>query len=112
MKKGDMVCSKDKSVVGVVIDLSVPFNDVTIAILWDDSPLEQRCKYVTLHYDNVILLPKGTLIREILYNGKVLKCEYESYDSEEGMIIGKDNHNLIILGGEQYEFIFKDDEVK
>ena len=112
MKKGDLVCSKDKSVVGVVIEFCHTLSNVTIAVLWNEPPTAQGCKTFTLHNDNVILLPKGTLIREILYNGKVLKCEYESYDSEEGMIIGKDNHNLIILGGEQYEFIFKDDDIE
>lgn len=109
MKKGDLVCSKDKSVVGVVIDFVHTLQNVTIAVLWNEPPTAQGCKTFTLHNDNVILLPKGTLIRKTLHNGKVLECEYESYNNNEGMIIGKDNHNLIILGNEQYDFIFKDD---
>lgn len=112
MKKGDLVCSKDKSVVGVVIEFCHTLSNVTIAVLWNEPPTAQGCKTFTLHNDNVILLPKGTLIRETLHNGKVLECEYESYNNNEGMIIGKDNHNLIILGNEQYEFIFKDDDIE
>ena len=62
MKKGDLVCSKDKSVVGVVIDFSISLRNVTIAVLWNEPPTAQGCKTFTLHNDNVILLPKGTII--------------------------------------------------
>lgn len=110
MKKGDLVCSKDKSVVGVVIDFVSALQNVTIAVLWNEPPTAQGCKTFTLHNDNVILLPKGTIIRELNDNGKYLECEYDSYDHKKGIIYGKDNHNLLILGCENYEFIFKDDE--
>lgn len=109
MKKGDLVCSKDKSVVGVVIDFTPTLHNVTIAVLWNEPPTAQGCKTFVLHNDNVILLPKGTIIRELNDNGKHLECEYERYDNEKGIIYGKGN-NLIILGCEEYEFIFKDDE--
>lgn len=110
MKKGDLVCSKDKSVVGVVIDFVSTMRNVTIAVLWNKYPTAQGCKTFTLHNDNVILLPKGTIIREVNDNGKYLECEYESYNHDKGIIYGKDSHNLVIIGCEEYEFIFKDDE--
>ena len=110
MKKGDLVCSKDKSVVGVVIDFTPTMQNVTIAVLWNDPPNAQGCKTFTLHEDNIMLLPKGTIIRELKDHGKYLECEYEYYDHTKGIIYGKDNNNLIILGCEEYEFIFKDDE--
>lgn len=110
MKKGDLVCSKDKSVVGVVTDFVSTFHSVTIAVLWNEPPTAQGCKTFTLHNDNVILLPKGTIIRELCENGKYLECEYESYNHKNGIIYGKNSHNLSILGCEEYEFIFKDDE--
>lgn len=111
MKKGDLVCSKDKSVVGVVIDFKQTLQNVTIAVLWNEPPTAQGCKMFTLHNDNVILLPKGTIIRELNDNGKYLECEYERYDHKNGIIYGKNNHRLIILDGEEYEFIFKEDDV-
>lgn len=111
MTKGDLVCSKDKSVVGIVIDFTPTLQNVTIAVLWNESPIAQGCKTFTLHNDNAMLLPKGTIIRELNDNGKYLECEYESYDHRKGIIYGKDSHNLLILGCENYEFIFKDDDV-
>lgn len=112
MKKGDLVCSKDKTIVGVVIDFSLTLQNVTIGVLWNEPPTAQGCKTFTLHNDNVILLPKGTIIREVCDNGNYLECEYEAYDNKKGMILGKDNHNLIVMGNEQYEFIFKDDDIE
>ena len=112
MKKGDLVCNKDKTVVGVVVDFSLTLHNVTIAVIWNEPPTAQGCKTFTLHNDNVILLPKGTIIREVCDNGNYLECEYEAYDNKKGMILGKDNHNLIVMGNEQYEFIFKDDDIK
>ena len=111
MKKGDLVCSKDKSVVGVVIEFSYMLRNVTIAVLWNEPPTAQGCKTFTLHNDNVILLPKGTIIRE-LHDKDYTECEYDHYDHEKGMIYGKDNNNLIILGDEQYEIIFNDEDIE
>ena len=113
MKKGDLVCSKDKSVVGVAIDFSYMMRNVTIAVLWSEPPTAQGCKTFTLHNDNVILLPKGTIIRELYDNGKHVECHYDHYDSKKGIIY--DEHklcNLVILGNETFEFIFNDDNVE
>lgn len=111
MKKGDLVCSKDKSVVGVVIDFSISLRNVTIAVLWNEPPTAQGCKTFTLNNDNVILLPKGTIIREMHKNGNYIECHYKSYDSKKGIIY--DEHsacgNIVILGNETFEFIFNDD---
>lgn len=112
MKKGDLVCSKDKTVVGVVVDFSLTLHNVTIAVLWNEPPTAQGCRTFTLHNDNVILLPKGTIIREVCDNGNYLECKYEAYDNKKGMILGENNCNLVILGNEQYEFIFKDDDIE
>lgn len=110
MKKGDIVCSKDKSIVGVVIEMSVPFNNVTIAVLWNEPPSAQGCKTFTLHYDNVKPLPKGTIIREKYKTGKYLECKYERYDNKKGIIYGEEGtNNLVILGDETFEVIFNDD---
>lgn len=113
MKKGDLVCSKDKSVVGVVMEFSHTLSNVTIAVLWQEYPTAQGCKTFTLHNDNVILLPKGTIIRELHKDGKYLECTYDHYDNKKGIIYDYYNIiNLVVLGNEQYEFIFKDDDVE
>lgn len=108
MKKGDLVCSKDKSVVGVVTDLSYMLRNVTIAVLWNEPPTAQGCKTFTLHNDNVILLPRGT---------KVIKHDdsitYRRYDAETGVIHGDVGcFTVLDLDGTcTLEFIFKDDDV-
>lgn len=87
MKKGDLVCSKDKSVVGVVIDFVSTMQSVTIAVLWNEYPTAQGCKTFTLHNDNVILLPRGTKVIKHVKN-KTETTLYRSYDSETGIIHG------------------------
>lgn len=87
MKKGDLVCSKDKSVVGVVIDFVPTMQDVTIAVIWNEPPTAQGCKTFTLRNDNVILLPKGTKVIKHFkkYDSSIT---YIRYDSVTGIIHG------------------------
>lgn len=87
MKKGDLVCSKDKSVVGVVIDFVPTMRNVTIAVLWNEYPTAQGCKTFTLHNDNVILLPRGTKVIKRSGN-KTETTLYRHYDSITGIIHG------------------------
>lgn len=87
MKKGDLICSKDKSVVGVVIDFIPTMQNVTIAVLWSEPPTAQGCKTFTLHNDNVILLPKGTKVIKHFkkYDDSIT---YRRYDAVTGIIHG------------------------
>lgn len=87
MKKGDLVCSKDKSVVGVVIDFVPTMRNVTILVLWNKYPTAQGCKTFTLHNDNVILLPRGTKVIKHFKN-KTETTLYRRYDSITGIIHG------------------------
>lgn len=87
MKKGDLVCSKDKSVVGVVIDFVPTMRNVTILVLWNEPPTAQGCKTFTLHNDNVILLPRGTKVIKHFKN-KTETTLYRRYDSTTGIIHG------------------------
>lgn len=87
MKKGDLVCSKDKSVVGVVIDFVPTMHNVTILVLWNEYPTAQGCKTFTLHNDNVILLPRGTKVIKHFKN-KTETILYRRYDSITGIIHG------------------------
>lgn len=103
MKKGDLVCSKDKSVVGVVIDFVHTLHAVTIAVLWNEPPTAQGCKTFTLRNDNVILVPKGTVF---VANDK--ECEYERYDSVTGIIHGKGDY-ISVVDNNITDVIFNDD---
>lgn len=87
MKKGDLVCNKDKSVVGVVIDFVPTMRNVTILVLWNKPPTAQGCKIFTLHNDNVILLPRGTKVIKHFEN-KTETTLYRRYDSITGIIHG------------------------
>lgn len=87
MKNGDLVCSKDKSVVGVVIDFVPTMRNVTILVLWNEPPNAQGCKTFTLHNDNVILLPRGTKVIKHCKN-KTETTLYRHYDSTTGIIHG------------------------
>lgn len=103
MKKGDLVMSKDKSVVGVVIEFSYIMRNVTIAVVWNDPPSAQGCKCFTLHNDNVALVPQGTVFKT-----KDKECEYERYDSVTGIIHGKGDY-ISAVDNVITDVIFKDD---
>lgn len=103
MKKGDLVMSKGKSVVGVVMDFSYTMRNVTIAVVWNDPPSAQGCKYFTLHNDNVILVPQGTVF---VANDK--ECEYDRYDSVTGLIHGKGDY-ISVVDNNITDVIFNDD---
>lgn len=113
MKIGDMVCSKDRSVVGVVADTSISFNNVTLAVIWNEPPTAQGCKYFVINKENIEPLPKGTIIREKHKNGTYIECHYKSYDSKKRIIYDEYNiGNIVILGDETFEFIFKEDDIE
>ena len=83
MKKGNMVSSKDHSIVGVIIDECTTFNNVTLAVFWNEPPTAQGCNTFIIHKDNIEPLPRGTIIRQTLDNGKCLECKYDRYDSKK-----------------------------
>lgn len=113
MKKGDMVCSKDKSIVGVIIDFVPTMQNVTLAVLWNKPPTAQGCKTFVIHEDNIEPLPKGTIIKQITSNGNYLKCKYNGYDNKRHIIYDADDeHNLLVLGDETYDFTFIDDNIE
>lgn len=103
MKKGDLVCSKDKSVVGVVSDISFTFNNVTIAVVWNEPPTAQGCKSFVVNKENIEALPKGTIIKS-----HKLKCEYERYDSTTGVIHGRGDY-ISAVDNVITDVIFNDD---
>lgn len=111
MKKGDLVCSKDKTVVGVVVDFSLTLHNVTIAVLWNKPPKAQGCKTFALHNDNVILLPRGTKVTKHFKHGTTDTISYDYYDSVTGIIHGdSDCFTAVDLDGTcRLEFEFMGD---
>lgn len=114
MKKGDLVCSKDKSVVGVVVDFSLTLHNVTIAVLWNEPPTAQGCKTFTLHNDNVILLPKGTKVIKHFKHGTTSTILYDYYEDLTGVIHGDTGcFTAVYLDGKcDLEFEFVDDDIE
>ncbi len=112
LEKGMLVCSRDKEIVGVIIDMSQITNNVTIAVLWNNPPTAQGCKTFVLHKENVIPLPQGTIIRQTLDNGEYLECKYKRYDNKRGIIYDEEGKNNLCLGispYETYDIIFSDE---
>lgn len=112
LEKGELVCSRDKEVVGVIIDMSQIMNNVTIAVLWNTPPTAQGCTTFVLHKENVIPLPQGTIIRQVFENGKYLECKYKRYDNKRGIIFDEDcKHDLCVntSHNDKYDIIFSDD---
>lgn len=110
LDKNMLVCSKDFDIVGVIVDSNATLNNVTIAVLWNDYNTATGCKTFVMHCDNVMELPKGTIIREMRKNGTYNECHYKSYDSKKAIIYSEDNiGNIVILGNETFEVIFNDD---
>lgn len=110
LNKNMLVCSKDFDIVGVIIDSNATLNNVTLAVLWNDYNTARGCKTFVMHCDNIMELPKGTIIREMHKNDKYIECHYKSYDSKKGIIYDENNiGNIVILGDETFEVIFNDD---
>ena len=112
LEKGMLVCSRDKEIVGVIIDMSQIMNNVTVAVLWNKPPTAQGCKTFVLHKENVIPLPQGTIIRQVLDNGKYLECKYKRYDNKRGIIYDEEGKNNLCVGispSIQYDIIFNND---
>lgn len=110
LEKGMLVCSRDKEIVGVIINMSQITNNVTIAVLWNNPPTAQGCKTFVLHKENVIPLPQGTIIRQTLDNGEYLECKYDRYDSKRNVIYDKEGkNNLCVACKAQYDIIFVED---
>lgn len=112
LKNGDMVCSKTRDVVGVIIESSEKLNNVTIAVIWNGYKVASGCKTFVIHKENVIPLPQGTIIRQVFENGKYLECKYKRYDNKRGIIFDEDcKHDLCvnISPNDKYDIIFSDD---
>lgn len=88
MNKGDLICDKAHTVVGVIGEIYKA--RATIIVLWNKVPEYQGCKTVVLHMDYIERLPVGTkVIKRYKYaNDTVLTYKY--YDSKSGELVGEE----------------------
>lgn len=110
MNKGDLICDKAHTVVGVIGEICKA--RATIIVLWNKVPEYQGCKTVVLHMDYIETLPVGTkVIKRYKYaNDTVLTYKY--YNSQSGEIVGEQGAVKAwnLDGSITLEFEFIDDE--
>lgn len=110
LNRNMLVCSKDFDIVGVIIDSNATLNNVTLAVLWNDYNTATGCKTFVMNCDNIMELPKGTIIKQVNTKGEYLECKYKGYDNKRHVIFDENNkHNLLVLGNETYSVIFNND---
>lgn len=84
MNKGDLICDKAHTVVGVIGKINNA--RATIIVLWNKVPEYMGCKTVVLHMDYIELLPQGTKVIKHYELGKDRILTYNWYDSQNGLI--------------------------
>lgn len=110
MNKGDLICDKAHTLVGVIGVLENA--RATIMVLWNKVPEYQGCKTVVLHIDYIEPLPVGTKVMKYYKrcNDDVV-ITYEDYNYRTGEIVGDEGViNVVNLDGTvTLEFEFMDD---
>lgn len=86
MNKGDLVCNKSHTIVGVVGEIRK--NRAIIIVLWNKPPEGQGAKLVSYHLDNVEPLPVDTKVTKHYKNGTDSTITYKYYLSKIGSIVG------------------------
>lgn len=111
MKKGDLICDKAHTVVGVIGE--VKNARATIIVLWNEVPAYQGCKTVVLHMDYIEPLPVGTKVTKHYKCNNDTVLTYKYYDSKSGDIVGDEGcvKSWNLDGTVTLEFEFNDDDV-
>lgn len=87
MKKGDLICDKAHTVVGVIGDICNA--RATIIVLWNKVPEYQGCKTVLLHMDYIETLPVGTKVIKHYKGANDTVLTYKYYNSQSGELVGE-----------------------
>lgn len=107
--KGDLICDKVHTVVGVIGEINNA--RATIIVLWNKVPEYMGCKTVVLHMDYIEPLPIGTKVikRYKLANDTVLTYKY--YNSQSGELVGEEGIVKVwnVDGEINLDFEFVDD---
>lgn len=87
MNKGDLICDKAHTVVGVIGEINN--KRATIIVLWNKVPTAQGCKTVVLHMDYIELLPVGTKVIKHYKGTNDTVLTYKYYNSKSGELVGE-----------------------
>lgn len=87
MNKGDLICDKAHTVVGVIGEICK--ERATIIVLWNKGPTAQGCKTVVLHMDYIELLPVGTKVIKHYKGTNDTVLTYKYYNSQSGELVGE-----------------------
>lgn len=110
MKIGDLVCTNNKKLVGVIVDI-YRNNTVSLAVVWNEPPFAQGCETYTTEIEKVTALPKGTKFTLKSENGVVMQGRYKSYDNKRHALYCDDGKPLLILKCDKLEFDFDEDVI-
>lgn len=86
MKKGDLICDKAHTVVGVIGEINKA--RATIIVLWNKIPEYIGCKTVVLHMDYIEPLPVDTKVIKHYKCANDTVLTYKYYNSQSGEIVG------------------------
>lgn len=89
MKKGDLICDKAHTVVGVIGEVCKA--RATIIVLWNKVPEYSGCKTVVLHMDYIEPLPVGTKVIKHYKGANDTVLTYKYYNSNLGEIVGEES---------------------
>lgn len=106
---GDMVCTNNKKLVGVIVDINA--RSVIIAVVWNDPPFALGCKHYTTQLNKIQLLPKGTRITFTTKDGRVTLLKYKNYDNKRRALYGENGEVLLYMDTDKLVFDFDFDDV-
>lgn len=108
MNKGDLICDKAHTVVGVIGEICKA--RATIIVLWNKVPEYQGCKTVVLHKDYIEPLPVGTKVIKHYKGANDTVLTYKYYNSQSGEIVGEEGAIKVwnVDGTITLEFEFND----
>ena len=108
-KIGDLICTKNNKLVGVIVDIHQ--RTAVIEVMWNYPKFATGCKTYTTTFNNIQPLPKGTNVKLKLKTGNTLRLKYSNYDSERKILYGQNNEVLLLCNDDELEFNFNDEDV-
>lgn len=87
-KVGDIVCSNDREIVGVIGEIEN--SRAVLIVLYNRPPTAQGCKTVVLHMDYIEPLPVGTKVIKRYKDANDTVLTYKYYNSQSGEIVGEE----------------------
>lgn len=105
---GDMVCTNNKKLVGVITNINSN-NTVILAVVWNEPPFAQGCNVYTVDIDKLEPVPKGTKVTLTTKNGAIITKYYKNFDNKHRALFDIDDKPLLVLDGDELQFYFSED---